>query len=140
MEELRILSEKYRKKEIEFLDDTFTLNMKRALELSEKIKKERLDITWSASSRVNLFTDELAIAMKNAGLHIIYFGIESGSQKTLDFIGKGINLDLAIKAVKKANDADLHSLGSFIIGFPDETIEDVKNTINFSKKLKVTVA
>jgi radical SAM superfamily enzyme YgiQ (UPF0313 family) len=140
IEELKILSEKYHKKEIEFLDDTFTLNMKRALELTEKMKKENMDISWSASSRVNLFTDELARSMKNAGLHTIYFGIESGSQKTLDFIGKGINLDLSIKAVKKANDAGLHSLGSFIIGFPDETIEDVKNTINFSKKLKVTVA
>lgn len=140
MEELKILAEKYGKKEIEFLDDTFTLNMKRAIELTEKIKKENMDLSWSASSRVNLFTDEIARSMKGAGLHTIYFGIESGSQKTLDFIGKGINLDLTVRAVKKANDADLQSLGSFIIGFPDETIEDVKNTIKFSKKLKVTVA
>ncbi|MEM3325596.1 MAG: radical SAM protein, partial [Thermoplasmata archaeon] len=55
IDELKTLRYKYNKREIEFLDDTFTLNMKRALELTDRIVKEGLDIRWSASARVNLF-------------------------------------------------------------------------------------
>ena len=138
--ELRRLVYDYNIHEVEFLDDTFTLNMKRAVEIANKIKDEKLDIKWSGSARVNLFNDEIAKAMKDSGAHTIYFGIESGNQKTLDFIGKGIKLQQAIDSVKKGNAAGLHTLGSFIIGFPDDTVEDMKNTIRFSKKVKVKIA
>ncbi len=140
MTELRRLVYDYNIHEIEFLDDTFTLNMKRAVEISKKIKEEGLDIHWSGSARVNLFNDEIANAMKGAGAHTIYFGIESGNQKTLDFIGKGIKLQQAIDSVKKGNNAGLHTLGSFIIGFPDDTPDEVRNTIKFSKKVNVRLA
>ncbi len=140
IDELKTLRYKYNKKEIEFLDDTFTLNMKRAIELTDRINKEGLDIRWSASARVNLFNDEIARNMKKAGAHTVYFGIESGVQRILDFIGKGITLDLAKISVRKANEAGLNTLGSFIIGFPDDTVKDVKTTVNFSKKVGVTVA
>ncbi len=140
MKELERLVYEYNIHEIEFLDDTFTLNMKRAVEISKMIKEEKLDIRWSASARVNLFNDEIAHAMKEGGAHTIYFGIESGNQSTLDFIGKGIKLEQAISSVQKGNDAGLNTLGSFIIGFPNDTVDDVKNTIKFSKKVKVKLA
>lgn len=140
IDELKTLRYKYNKMEIEFLDDTFTLNMKRALELTKRIYQEGLDIRWSGSARVNLFNDEIANSMKKAGAHTVYFGIESGSQKILDFIGKNITLDLARLSVSKASKAGLHTLGSFIIGFPDDTLSDVKTTLKFSKTVGVTVA
>jgi radical SAM superfamily enzyme YgiQ (UPF0313 family) len=140
MTELRRLVNDYGLHEIEFLDDTFTLNMKRAVEIANKIKEEKLDIRWSGSARVNLFNDEIANAMKGAGAHTIYFGIESGNQKTLDFIGKGINLQQAMDSVNKGNAAGLNTLGSFIIGFPDDTTDEIKNTIKFSKKVNVRLA
>ncbi len=138
--ELRRLVNDYGVRDIEFLDDTFTLNMKRAVEIANKMKEEKLDVRWSASARVNLFNEEIAKAMNDSGAHTIYFGIESGNQRTLDFIGKGIKLQQAIDSVKKGNDAGLHTLGSFIIGFPDDTVDDVRNTIKFSKNVKVKIA
>ena len=140
MKEINILHNEYGIREIEFLDDTFTLNKKRAILIAENIKKEGMDIRWTASSRVNTFSKEVAKSMKRGGCHTVYFGIESGSQKTLDFIGKGITLQQSLKAVRDAHDADLTSLGSFIIGFPDESRDDVKNTIKFSKKVGVNLA
>ena len=140
MEELRILREKYGIKEIEFLDDTFTLNRKRAIDISREIKREKLDIRWTASSRVNTFSREIAEAMKKGGCHTVYFGIESGTQRILNFIGKGITLEQAIKSVRDANESGLNTLGSFIIGFPDENRDEVKKTIKFSKKVGVKVA
>ncbi|HHI00428.1 MAG TPA: B12-binding domain-containing radical SAM protein [Thermococcus litoralis] len=140
IEELKHLHEKYRICEIEFLDDTFTLNKHRAIRIARRIVKEGLDISWLASSRVDTFTEEVAEAMKKSGCHTIYFGIESGSRKTLNFIGKGITPEQLISAVKKAKKHKLRALGSFVIGFPEETKEDIKKTIKFSKKVGVDFA
>ncbi len=140
IEELKLLREEYGRKEIEFLDDTFTLNRPRAIRISRRIRDEGLDLSWSASSRVDIFTNEVAEALKYGGCHTVYFGIESGSQKTLDFIGKRITPEQSLAAVKKAKAQELHALGAFIIGFPEETKEDIKKTIKFSKKVGVDYA
>ncbi len=135
LRELSLLENKYGKREIEFLDDTFTLNKTRAIEIADRIKKEKMDISWSASSRVDTFSLDVAKAMKKGGAHTIYFGLESGSQKTLDSIGKGITLEKSEASVKIAKETGLHALGSFVIGFPNESREDVNRTIKFSRKV-----
>ncbi len=140
LEELKILREEYGIREIEFLDDTYTLNRPRAIRIARRIKKEGLDISWTASSRVDLFNREVAAAMKAGGCHTVYFGIESGSQKTLDFIGKRITPEQSLRAVKIARETKLRALGAFIIGFPHETKEDIRKTIKFSKKVGVNYA
>jgi len=140
MAELSILRNEYGRKSIEFLDDTFTLVKSRAIEISNKIKKEGLDISWAASSRVDTFSKDMAEAMHRAGAHTIYFGIESGTQKILDFIGKGITPEQSKISVKNAEEAGLHTFGSFIIGFPQESRSDVKKTLKFSKKVGVDFA
>jgi len=140
IEELKYLHEEYKIHEIEFLDDTFTLNKPRAIRIANRITEEGLDISWTASSRVDLFTDEIARAIKRGGCHTVYFGIESGSQKTLDFIGKRITPEQSVAAVKKAKRYKLHALGAFIIGFPNETRDDIKKTRKFSKKVGVDYA
>jgi len=140
LEELRILRYEYGRQEIEFLDDTFTLNKKRVLAIAEKIIEEGLDITWSASSRVNTFSREVGSAMNRAGAHTIYFGIESGSERTLEFIDKRITKEQAMDAAKAAKESGLRALGSFIIGFPYETEEDIRATIKFSNKVGVDLA
>jgi len=140
IDELKLLVEKFKVREIEFLDDTFTLNMKRAIEIAKNIVKEKLDISWSASSRVNTFNREVGEAIHRAGAHTVYFGIESGSERTLKFIGKGISKRQAIDAVKAAKDSKLNALGSFVIGFPYETEEEIRETIRFANKVGVDLA
>jgi radical SAM superfamily enzyme YgiQ (UPF0313 family) len=140
IEELSILRNEYNKREIEFLDDTFTMLKSRAIAIANEIRNEGLDITWTASSRVDTFSAEVAQAMKRAGAHTVYFGLESGSQRTLDFIGKGITPEKSECAVKNAKGVGLHALGSFVIGFPEERPEDVAKTIKFSQKVGVDLA
>ncbi len=140
IEELSILRNEYGRKSIEFLDDTFTLVKPRAIDISKRIVKESLDISWVASSRVDTFSKEIAEAMRRAGAHTIYFGIESGTQKILDFIGKRITPEQSKSSVKKAKEAGLHTFGSFIIGFPQETRRDVKTTLKFSRRVGVDFA
>ncbi len=140
LEELRILRYEYNIREIEFLDDTFTLNPRRAREISKKIIEEDLDISWSASSRVNTFDYETGILMRKAGAHTLYFGIESGTQKILNFIRKMITLKQSRDAVKTAKKIGFNTLGSFVIGFPIETEQDINKTIDFSRKLNLDYA
>lgn len=140
LEELMILRYDYGVREIEFLDDTFTLNMGRAEEISKMIVREGLDISWSASSRVNTFSRGLGEAVRKAGAHTIYFGIESGSDETLRLIGKGITKRQAVDAVGAAKESGLNALGSFIIGFPHEREEDIRATIRFADRCGVDLA
>jgi radical SAM superfamily enzyme YgiQ (UPF0313 family) len=138
--ELSILRNEYGKANIEFLDDTFTLSKNRAVEISERIRREKLDISWTASSRVDTFSSEVADAMRKGHATTVYFGVESGSQRILDFIGKGITPERSAAAVKCCKRFGLAVVGSFVIGFPDETKEEINATLRFSRKLEVDLA
>jgi len=137
LEEMKLIYEKYKIKNIEFVDDTFTLNKKRVEEICDGMIKEGWDITWGASSRVDVITKKLAEKMKKAGCWILFLGIESGCQAILNEVGKRITLEQAKKAVKILKDAGIQVLGSFILGFPKETSQMIEKTINFAKKLKL---
>ncbi len=140
LEEIKLLREKYGVREIEFLDDTFTLNKERTKALCALIRKEKVDITWSCSSRVDTINEELATELKEAGCHSVYLGIESGSQRSLNFLKKGINLKQAKKALKILKNLKLNTVSTFIIGIPGETVKAIDKTINFAKKLNPTLA
>jgi anaerobic magnesium-protoporphyrin IX monomethyl ester cyclase len=140
LEEMKIIYEEYNIKNIEFIDDTFTLNQERAEKICDEIIKQGWDITWGASSRVDTLSKKLAEKMKKAGCWIIYLGIESGSQRILDAIGKRITLEQVEKAVKILKDAGIQVLGSFIIGFLQDTTETIKETIKFAKSLNLDYA
>ncbi|MDW8021913.1 MAG: radical SAM protein [Nitrososphaerota archaeon] len=140
IDELKILSEEFGVKEVEFLDDTFTLNPKRVEEISKRVVEEKLDISWSASSRVNTFNYQIGCSMRRAGAHTVYFGIESGSDRTLKFIEKGISRMQSMEAVKAAKRAGLRVLGSFVMGFPYETEDEIRETISFANRVGVDLA
>ena len=140
LDELRLLHDKYRVREIEFLDDTFTLNMKRAEAIAEGMVREGLDIGWGCSSRANTMSERLAKALRKAGCHSIYVGVESATQKTLDFIKKGITIDQVIRAFRILRETGFNTVATFILGIPGETKELIMKTIRFAKKLKPTFA
>ena len=140
LEELRIVYEDYKTKHIEFLDDTFTLDNKRAERICDGILKEKWDISWGASSRVDTITKKLAEKMKRAGCWILFLGIESGCQRILNMMGKRITVEQIKKAVKAIKEAKIKILGSFILGFPGETIRSISRTIKFAKSLDIDYA
>jgi len=135
VEEIKLLKYKYGVKEIEFLDDTFTLNKKRAERICDLLIRENLTISWACSSRVDTINESLIEKLKRAGCHTIYLGIESGSQRILNIIDKRITLAQAERAVNLIKKVKLNTLGSFIIGIPGETVKTIKKTISFAKKL-----
>jgi radical SAM superfamily enzyme YgiQ (UPF0313 family) len=140
LEEMKIIYEEYNIKNIEFIDDTFTLDQERAEKICDGIIKQGWDISWGASSRVDTLSKKLVEKMKKAGCWILFLGIESGSQKILDAIGKRITIEQAKEAVKIIKDAGIQVLGSFIIGFIQDTKETIKETIKFAKSLNLDYA
>jgi len=134
-DELELLTGKYKVKTVEFLDDTFTLNQKRAEEICDEFVKRKIDVPWACSSRVDTINARLASKLKKASCFVVYLGVESGSQRILNFIKKGITLSQAERAVRLMKKVGLEVLTSFVLGMPDETLEEAEKTIDFAVKL-----
>ena len=135
VDEIEELVDTYHINDIGFMDDTFMLNKKRAREIADELKVRDLDISFVASSRVDRVDKDLLENLKSSGLKTIYYGVESGSQRILDLMKKGITLKNVEDAVGAAKDVNLDVLTSFILGYPGETEDDMNKTIDFSTKL-----
>jgi radical SAM superfamily enzyme YgiQ (UPF0313 family) len=127
-------------REIKFLDDTLAANRERALEIARRIKAERLDIAWFASACVHQVDRELLDAFRDAGCWAILFGAESGVQKNLDALRKGITLEQTRRAVRAAKAAGLVVHTPFLFGIPGQTWEDGQETIRFACELDPDLA
>lgn len=110
-------------------DDTFSLKAERAAEICEVIARQGIR-SWSCDTRASSVTPELLRLMKKSNCTKIAFGVESGSQRVMDLIGKKITVEQVYAAVHMARAAGIrHIEGNFIIGSdPSETPEDVELT------------
>ncbi len=123
-----------------FVDDNFTLSPKRVIELCRRIRKEKMNFEWWCDSRVDNCTYDMLREMVKAGCKLLYFGIESGNQRILDYYKKGITPEQTRNAVRKARKAGIDVIvGSFIVGAPDETIGEIQNTLKFAHALDIDV-
>lgn len=138
LEEIKIHVEKYGAKGIYFREDCLTINRKRVIDICEGIKKEGLDIKLDCESRVDTIDRELLKIMREAGCENLWFGVESGNQKTLDMMNKGITLEQTKTAFKWCKEVGIKTGASIMLGIPYETIEDMKRTIQFVKEINAT--
>ncbi|MCW4006073.1 MAG: B12-binding domain-containing radical SAM protein [Candidatus Bathyarchaeota archaeon] len=137
LEELKLLyDEGYR--QLIFVDDSFTLNPKRAIEICRGMRKEKLDFEWICEGRVDNCSYELVYEMVKAGLKILYFGIENANPRILNYYNKTITPQQAENAVRTAKKAGVDVIvGSFIVGAPTETRKEIQNTIDFAKRVPI---
>ncbi|UCG37017.1 MAG: cobalamin-dependent protein [Candidatus Bathyarchaeota archaeon] len=127
-------------KQFLFVDDSLTLNRKRIIELCRRITQEKLDIEWICEGRVNHASYELMRSVAEAGCKIIYFGIESANQRILDYYQKQITPQQSRKAVKTARRAGVDIIvGSFIVGAPTETREEIERTLRFAQEVPLDI-
>lgn len=124
-------------KEIHIIDDGFTINKERVKKICDEILRRNLNVSWypRGGVRVDCADLEMFKIMKKAGCYKIPFGIESGSQRILNEIKKGITLDQAKTALKYAKEAKLETECYFMFGLPTETAQDIQTSFNFAKKL-----
>lgn len=135
VDEMEMIHRQFGFDRINIVDDTFTVNHRHVREICNELMRRSLNIRWTAYSRVDTLNQELVEMMKQAGCIWLCFGIESGSEKILKTIKKGITLDDARRGVKLATEAGIEVLASFILGLPGETLETVRQSVDFAREL-----
>jgi len=138
VEDVSYLVKKYNLSFVHFRDDNFFVNKRRVIEICNGLND--LNIRWFAECRVDYFRqghvdDELLGLCKRSGLYEITFGIESGSQRILDIMKKGITPKQSIHAVQQAKKHGIKLRCSFMIGLPNEKKEDIMQTINLYNQI-----
>jgi len=120
-------------------DDNFAADKKRAKQLCREFIKRKYNekVSWWAEARVDCVDEELLSLMAEANCRIISYGLESGSQRLLDLIQKGVTLDQVRRAVALTKTVGIDIRASFILGLPTETREETMQTIKFAKELEI---
>jgi radical SAM superfamily enzyme YgiQ (UPF0313 family) len=120
-----------------FNDELFTMNEKRIRKICSHIIDKDVDLNWSVRSRANLVNPEALALMKSAGCFNIHLGIESGTERILERMKKGITIDTIKKSVNTIKEAGLSITASFMLGYPDETADEIFQTIHFASDLEL---
>lgn len=113
---------------IRFVDDTFTVNRKRVLELCTGACERNIGVTWSCLARLDTLDLELLGAMKAAGCTRIFVGVESYSQPVLDSLGKDLDPARTNDIIRMIKKAGLEAVGFVMVGAPSESDEDYTRT------------
>lgn len=133
---ITLLKEKY---DIDFLsiqDDEFMADKARVVEFCEKRNRYFPELLWSCTGRVNIISNDekMVKLMKKSGCVLISYGFESGSQRMLNSMKKGITTKQMEKVVKVSRENEMPIPSSFIIGMPGEDDKSCNETLNFCIK------
>ncbi len=131
-EEIEFLVNKYKVKHVVFTDDELTANRRFVYGLIEEMKKRGLDIGFACGARINHMDKNFMKFLYDNGCVALYFGVESGAQRILDKIGKMLTLDQVRRVFRWKKEIGGFATASFIVGFPWETIDDMKMTVDFA--------
>jgi len=135
IEEIKYLIKDFSVRDIMFWDDTFTLKTERVETICRLMLREDLRVTWSCAARVDRIDKNLLALMKRAGCWQISFGVETGSERLLKKIEKGISKDQIISALNLCKEVGIETRGFFILGIPSETLAESYDTMAFAKEI-----
>lgn len=138
VEEIEKAVNDYKRTKLMIYDDLFTMKQDRTQRLAELMQQKGLNkkIEFDVISHVDFVNEESLINLKKMGVKRISFGMESGSKKVLDYLKNGVvTHDKIRKAVALCKKYGVGAMGSFMIGSPYETEEDIKDTLDFIKQL-----
>lgn len=140
LEEIKVNIEQYKLDEFSFHDEVFTLKKDRAAAICKGILEAGWDMSWVCMARAESVDLELLKLMKQAGCGKICFGFESGSARMLKLMNKTMKPDDAIAAAALCKKAGIDVVGNFILGYPGEDVQSIKETIAFAKKVDCNTA
>jgi len=124
-------------REIIFLDDHFLGNRKRAVEIMRGLIERKYDLTWKCVNLAIFLLDrEVLELMKDSGCYQVNLSIESGSQYVLDkIIKKPVKLTKVPAIFDMAKSLGFETKTNFVIGFPGETWEQIRETFRFAESI-----
>ena len=140
LEEVQLLHQHHGIREFHMVDDNFTLDMDYAKGFLQALIKLNLGVSWATPNGVRLerLDKPLLELMREAGFYSISVGIESGSDPIRIKMKKGSNLQKIRHDLQMVNEVGgIDVTGFFILGFPGETRDDIKKTLEFSRELPI---
>jgi len=118
-------------------DDLFSRSRRHVRAICQEILGRRLRFKMHIFSRVDTVDRDLLEWLKEAGCAMICFGLESGSQKILDGVNKGITLGKVRRTIELCRTIGITPFGSFILGLPGETRVTMRETLAFARSLEI---
>ncbi len=131
LHEMRSIKATYGIDTFDLIHDMFTVDRKRVAAFCEALLESEEKFYWGCSARTDCIDDELIALMAQAGCRGIFFGIETGSARLQKIIDKGLDLTESAARVRSCNQHKIKTAVSLIVGFPEETIDDLRATVRF---------
>jgi anaerobic magnesium-protoporphyrin IX monomethyl ester cyclase len=135
IKEIELVKNKFGTKYFSFRDYSFTYRRKWVVDFCHALKNRNLDIEWECLTRCDIIDNYLVRLMMELGCINFRIGIESGSEKMLKFMNKGITIPVITNAAKILNDNKTFWSSYFIFGLPDETKSDIYETLALIERI-----
>jgi len=129
--DMRRVKQTYGINSFELVHDMFTVDRKRVVAFCEALLESKEEFFWGCSARTDCVDEELIALMSKAGCRGIFFGIETGSSRMQKIIDKGLELDDSVDRVRSCDKFKINTAVSLMAGFPDETMNDLRDTAAF---------
>lgn len=137
VEEIDILVNKYKVKNLKIFDELFTINEQHVMQICDLIIKGDYDLNIWAYGRVDKINESMLKKMRQAGINWLAYGFESANNDVRRGVAKKFGQDRIKKAVEMTHDADINIIGNFIFGLPDDNFETMQETLNMAKELNL---
>jgi radical SAM superfamily enzyme YgiQ (UPF0313 family) len=137
IDEMRFLLEQYDYNAFMLVHDLLTVDKNFVSRFSDALMASRLPVEWMANHRTDINLYGLLPKMKTAGCWAMFFGIESASTRLQKVMHKGLKREEVISTITSLSDLGIASTCSFVIGFPDESQEELSATIAMAAELKL---
>ncbi len=135
LKEMQYYQEKYHIRKFGILHDLFTSNRNYILKFCDMILQELPGIEWTCSARLDTMDSQLLERLASAHCTALYVGIEAGSERMQKLLNKNLELSALIPFAELCKKYKIDVTYSFIIGFPDETLEDFNGTVELVEQL-----
>ncbi len=120
------------------VDDNFAADPGRAREILSGVLAEKIKMTWSTQVRVDVARDpRLLRLMADSGCHTLYIGFESVNPRTLEAYQKKQSVEDIVRAIRVIKDHGIHIHGMFVLGADTDTVETIRQTLDFARKSRI---
>jgi anaerobic magnesium-protoporphyrin IX monomethyl ester cyclase len=139
VEEFKLISSTYNVNQIDLVDGTFTFDKQYVREFCSSLIKEGITTKWRCTARYDNLNEDMLKILKRANCLGFYFGLESGSSRILKAVNKKTTVEEILEVDKMVYDYGFFSATSVLLGLPDETKEDLQQTLDIMRKVKTTI-
>lgn len=139
LEEIRYLIENHGADGFFFSDELWVVKRDDLVDFCEKVHESGLKFQWGIELRIGMFGEEEYQMLYDAGCRWIFFGIETGSKEMQKIVHKNIDYNKIAPTFEILNRIGITTIGSFIIGFPNETVEQLRDTVKLLNTVKANL-